>query len=270
MNLDTLHAFEANVASAVPGFRVAYKDKTWWMAWLGFLVRPFNPDFLSRYTTTLGTTVYFPDQETYEANPKSSFTILAHEMVHLLDGQAHPWTFKLSYLFPQVLSVPALVAYVALRGLSAWPLGLFLLALVVAGAVGKWRPGPLSAGVAITGAVGALVAALVTQGLAAWPLVLALLCLAPWPAPWRVQWERRGYAMNLCVTHWSLGFLPQVYLDGVGYYFYGPPYYFMSWDKKGTSSWSTGVASSLRAGTWDEAPYLRVRTFLIERGEIGG
>ena len=32
--------------------------------------------------------------------------------------------------------------------------------------------------------------------------LLAILCLLPWPAPWRMRWEIRGYTMTLAYAYW--------------------------------------------------------------------
>lgn len=33
--------------------------------------------------------------------------------------------------------------------------------------------------------------------------LLVVLFLLPWPAPWRMQWELRGYTMDLAHAHWQ-------------------------------------------------------------------
>ena len=62
-----------------------------------------------------------------------------------------------------------------------------------------------------------------------WPLAF-LVFLAPWPAPWRYQFELRAYAMGLAVEHWyhrrgvppSLRDMVVSQLSGSTYYFMWP------------------------------------------------
>lgn len=156
----------ADIVSAVPAFRVAYKAESRFMAaigvvfgivgFLGGLVRArplagyraARDMFMLRYTTTIGATCYMKGTRA-ENLANLDWETLAHEGVHAKDDARKPVRFKLSYLFPQIL---ALLALGALAGI--W-----------------WRP-------------------------ALWCLV-ALLALAPWPAPFRVYWERRGYRMSI-------------------------------------------------------------------------
>lgn len=270
MDQSDLRAFEDEVRALVPGFRVAYKDETGWMKALAAVVKPFNPDFLTRYTTTVGKTVYFPSRQVYEASPKGSITVLAHELVHLLDDQAHPWLFRLSYLFPQALAPLAFVAYLAMAGKQGWPLGVVLGGALAGLLAASWVGSPLAAVVFLTGGVGGLIASIAVNGWVALLLLLGLALLGPWPAPGRVHWEKRGYAMNLAMAVWSLGTAPRVYRDGLVYYFVGPPYYYMAWRKAAMDAWAQGVAASVQAGTWTEQPYLRVREFLAQRGKLHG
>jgi hypothetical protein len=104
----TMRAFEhfcAELQTLAP-FRIRYKDQSWEMQLLGLLVLPFCPDFLTRYTTVLGQTVYFPSRAFVEADPERALRIMAHEAVHLLDFKRFgPVPFALAYLFPQVLTL---------------------------------------------------------------------------------------------------------------------------------------------------------------------
>lgn len=154
MDLATLQAFEAEVERQVPGFRLAYKDESWSQKLLGKLMSPFNSGYLTSFTTTLGKTVYFPSREFYTRTPYHSFSILAHELVHLRDDQKHGLWFGVSYLMPQILFVPFLLA--ALLGLiwSAWSLLLLVPALAcLAPWPAPWRAHWEGRGYAMTMAV---------------------------------------------------------------------------------------------------------------------
>jgi hypothetical protein len=133
MDKTDLDAFERTLVEINPGIKVRFKDESLFQKALGLLVRPFNPTFLTEYTTTIGSTVYFPSREFYYAKPESSFSILAHEYVHIWDFKRDRW-FKFKYLFPQILGLVPLVVFGLFVWFSAW-WWLSLLGLV---AVAPW------------------------------------------------------------------------------------------------------------------------------------
>jgi hypothetical protein len=147
---------------------------------IGFLIRPFNPRFMTDYLTTipfLGR-IYVPERE------GGMWRSIAHEGVHLdqakRDGQL---PFALKYLFPQCLAPLALLAFVAF----AWTPMLFAL--------------------------------------------LFILALAPWPAPWRVQYEREAYIVSAACDH-LLGhdIRSDEYMEYMMHHYVGWGYYHPSWD----------------------------------------
>lgn len=139
MDTQDLKAFEADTAAVVPGFRIAWKDESAFQKLVGWFAKLFNPDYMSRYTTTLGSTVWFPSKSFYEKDPAHSFAILAHERVHLLDSKALPVWFQFSYGLPQLLALPLLVAGVVLAFFVGW-WSLFAFGLALA-SLGPW-PAP--------------------------------------------------------------------------------------------------------------------------------
>jgi hypothetical protein len=86
-----------------PKLQIKYKDQSWFMKLLGKLLF-FNKGFMTEYTTTIGDTVYFPNEKFVKLRQVSSSVILLHELVHLNDQKkmSKP-LFTLSYLFPQIL-----------------------------------------------------------------------------------------------------------------------------------------------------------------------
>jgi hypothetical protein len=92
------------------------------MKMIGFVLF-FNGDFMNGHTTTMFGKVYFPSKDFVECNYERATRIILHEAVHLKDEKESPVFFKLGYLFPQILALLALLAFVNL-----WFL-LFLLAL---------------------------------------------------------------------------------------------------------------------------------------------
>ena len=86
-------------------FRIRYKDEAWEMQLLSILVIWFCPNFLTQFTTVIGSTIYFPSRSYVRLNPDSAMRTLAHEVVHILDMDK--WSagiFMGSYLFPQILA----------------------------------------------------------------------------------------------------------------------------------------------------------------------
>lgn len=84
------------VREHVPGLRIVQKRDIWWMRAIGRLLKPINPEFMTRYTTVVGQTVYLP-------RPLADFprdalaATLAHELVHQLDMQQWGPFFYVSY-----------------------------------------------------------------------------------------------------------------------------------------------------------------------------
>ena len=130
--LEDLHRMEEYLGREMPDLKIAFKDQSWLHLLIGVVLFPFNPNYLTTYATTLGSTVYFPSKDSYEKDPTSSMVTLAHELVHVYDAKHSPF-FRLAYLFPQVLVVIPLVLSLAC---SSW----FLLGLLVAAPwPAKWR-----------------------------------------------------------------------------------------------------------------------------------
>ena len=104
---------------------VKFKDESLLMKVLGKALF-FNPSFMTNYTTTLGSTVYFPTKKWVDENSEDAACILAHELIHVSDSQEIGMSlFAYSYLFPQVLSLLALLAIVSS---NLWLLWLLCLA----------------------------------------------------------------------------------------------------------------------------------------------
>lgn len=265
-DLKALQDFEAVVSSKIPKFQVKFKDQSWFMKALGFLVYPFNPNFLKGYTTTIGKTVYFPSKANYEANPWKSFTVLAHEFVHLWDEVKHPLTFKISYLFPQVLAVIPILIFVGLAFPHSW-----VIALPIAGYLGAASLAPKSE-VGFWGVLGVslsltLLLAGLLVGVECLLLVAALIALMPWPAPWRAHWEMRGYTVAVALSVWSTGVLPLDLRDKIRRHFVQADYFFMSWNETAVEKSIDVAEGGAKAGVLQELPpYDLVYDFLYQRG----
>lgn len=269
MDLATLHEFEDEIRKTIPGFRVAFKDESKLQALTGFFVRPFNPTYDTRYVTTLGTTVWFSSRKVYEDSPSKSFSLLAHEFVHLVDGRAQPVWFRLSYLFPQLLGPLVLVPYGILAGRNAWLLLLPLLGYILGCFAALWSTGAFWA-VLVSALVGSSVLAVLKTGWLAAIFFLALACFAPLPSPGRVKAEMRGYTMSLAVLTWAFGPKTAVWFaNSMVKEFVGPPYYFMSWDGKDVlKRLIDGLGRVVSGDILKDSPFDVVHSFLDARGLV--
>ncbi len=99
---DALDRILALIRAERPGLRLVHKRDSPLMRAVGAALTPLTPDFLDRFTTVLGDTVYLP-RPPAEMPRDALARTLAHEFVHQLDMAAHgPW-FYASY----ALAMPA-------------------------------------------------------------------------------------------------------------------------------------------------------------------
>jgi hypothetical protein len=123
-------AFQDLVAAAqkrFPDLQIKYKDQSWFMKLLGTLLF-FNKGFMTSFTTTIGSTIYFPNETFIKARPISAEVILLHELVHVKDGQkcTKP-LFSFLYLSPQILTLLCIPLF-----LISWKLAVPLMLLFAA------------------------------------------------------------------------------------------------------------------------------------------
>lgn len=107
-----------------PDLEIRYKDESTLMKILGKILF-FNKSFMTNFTTTLGSKVYFPNKKFVALRPLSSLVVLLHELVHVSDSKK--WTqilFSFLYMFPLAL----VVVFLPLL-LVSWKLFLPLLVL---------------------------------------------------------------------------------------------------------------------------------------------
>jgi len=88
---------EALVRRHVPDLRLVEKVDSPLMRLLGRVLQPINPDFMDKYTTVIGSTIYLPCPKA-EFPPDALAQTLAHELVHQLDMQAFGPLFYVSYV----------------------------------------------------------------------------------------------------------------------------------------------------------------------------
>jgi hypothetical protein len=92
-------------------FTIKYKNESLFMKVLG-LILFFNPEFMNLYSTTIGTTIYFPSKEYVKNNPYLCTAIIAHEKTHMMDESVN-FFYKLLYLLPQVLASLSLFSFIS-------------------------------------------------------------------------------------------------------------------------------------------------------------
>ena len=83
----------------IPAFDLCFKTDSWLQRLIGKLVHPFNPTYMTRYTTVMGGKIWLPSRE-FLRNKSLGwlYALLRHEAVHLRDMRRYPVLFQISYL----------------------------------------------------------------------------------------------------------------------------------------------------------------------------
>ena len=119
----------ADIMSAIkyefPDFKIIEKKDSRLMRILAKVLF-FNKNFMTRYITVIGSTVYVPSKQRMKENPYAALEVLCHEWVHMKDNKAMGPLFKLLYLTPQIFS---LVALASLWTGNLWWLGFLVFLL---------------------------------------------------------------------------------------------------------------------------------------------
>lgn len=113
------------IKKRAPNFKIKYKDESVLMKVLNIILF-FDKTFMHR-TTTFLSTVYFSTREHVQRSKTSCGITLAHEYVHIIDGNKQPITFALGYCSPQIWAVFSLFSFLAFWH---WAFLFFLLFLV--------------------------------------------------------------------------------------------------------------------------------------------
>ncbi len=126
MSIDRFKKFHALLKVTMKDFEVKYKDKSTFMKILGYILF-FNKAFMTSFTTTVGSTVYFPSEAGLEKRGNGAMSTLAHEYQHVKDADSVTGVvFGFAYLIPQILA-PLMLLF----GFINWwlAIGLFVLFL---------------------------------------------------------------------------------------------------------------------------------------------
>lgn len=117
-------SFQDLVAAAkkhFPDLKIKYKDQSPLMKFLSKILF-FNKSFMTNFTTTVGSTVYFPSESFVKIRPLSTQIVLLHELIHVNDAKKYgKLLFVLLYMAPLVFA-PLTVALFFLNWLIALPL----------------------------------------------------------------------------------------------------------------------------------------------------
>ena len=106
--------YEGVIRRRFPDAKIVFKNTSRFMRFLGAILYFFNPKFMTHYTTVIGTTIYFPSHEWLESNYENALSIISHEYVHMIDESKMPFgIYKFMYLFPQILVIFSLFAFLA-------------------------------------------------------------------------------------------------------------------------------------------------------------
>lgn len=129
MTYDDVQVLKGRLAGACPGLTFVEKKDSALMR-LFAKVLFFNPRFLDRFITTVGSTVYVPNIAEFEATRcNAAAQVYVHEAVHALDSKQLRFpVFAAAYLFPQVLALLALMSFGAVGGSAWWLINLLWLA----------------------------------------------------------------------------------------------------------------------------------------------
>lgn len=123
MDLDNLSQIAKNNSLNV---NIKYKNESLFMKFLSFLLF-FNKKFMTEYTTTINSTIYFPSRDFVNNNYITSATIFLHELVHVLDARSYNFIiFSFLYLSPQILGI----IFLPLSFINIWVALAFLLFLL--------------------------------------------------------------------------------------------------------------------------------------------
>lgn len=94
--MTNFHDLALSLLDRFPSFSVKIKEESRLMRAIDFFIKPFAPTFMSRFTTTIGYTVYMPKDL---IGTPEGYKVLRHEVVHMEDRKKHGLWFPFSYLF---------------------------------------------------------------------------------------------------------------------------------------------------------------------------
>src|SRR6202000_2751600 len=95
----------AKISQYYPDVKIKFKDQSTLMRFIGKLMF-WNKEFMTGFTTTIGTNIYFPSENFINLHPITTFATLLHELVHIYDQKRlSKILFMFLYLSPQILTL---------------------------------------------------------------------------------------------------------------------------------------------------------------------
>ena len=93
-----------------------------------FGITKISPRFMTDYYTTIGNTIYYPDDALDTTDPIDFLKIISHECIHIKDSNRFGnMLFTIMYLGPLLLTSLSLLAFVAIFASKLWLLWLLAL-----------------------------------------------------------------------------------------------------------------------------------------------
>jgi len=91
-----------------PKFKIISKRSNYFMSWLNRTVQLFNKKFMTQYTTTIGYSIYTPDDWS-KRSYTSRYNTMIHEMIHLQQFRKFGFIpYSILYIF---IPLPVFLAY---------------------------------------------------------------------------------------------------------------------------------------------------------------
>lgn len=110
-----------------PNLDIKYKNESLFMKILSKILF-FNKSFMDAYTTTIGSSIYFPNKNFVDNNYYKASLILLHELVHVYDSNKFGQIFfSCLYLSPQIFAILAIPLFFVSWKLALLTLFLFAL-----------------------------------------------------------------------------------------------------------------------------------------------
>ena len=87
----------------------------------------WQKQFMESYNTTIGYSVYVSEWTIVNKQWDSLYKTMRHEFIHMLQKNKYKILFDLTYLFPQILAVGSLLAFLAIWFSNWWLMSLLCL-----------------------------------------------------------------------------------------------------------------------------------------------
>jgi len=115
---NVMNQFVSDMQQLAPGMKIVIKHESRLMRFLNVILF-FTPDFMTRYCTTVGSTIYVPEAW-LEQHPYRLLPVLAHETQHIWDHRRYHVAYLLGYFVPQLLALGSLLAVLAVWFSNYW------------------------------------------------------------------------------------------------------------------------------------------------------